>query len=477
MQPTRSTDVPSRIELLVVGGGTAGLIAAKTAASFGAEVMLVERDPAPGGDCLWTGCVPSKTLLSLAGTAAAARRATELGLQVSGTVDGTTIRDRVRAAVQTIAPDDSAAALEKAGVRVLRGSVVFTGPDRAEIDGRAVTFRRAVLATGASPTLVTVPQDQAPLTSETVWDLDDLPRRLLIVGGGSTGCELGQAFARLGSRVTIVERAPRLLPGDDPDAGALLAQILAGEGVELRLGRTMGSVQEGTATFDDGSRVEFDQWLCATGRRPRTEQLGLAEAGVHLDRDGVVAVDPRLQTSNERIWAAGDVTGAPYLTHRAGVHGSVVAANAVLGLRRTVERDGWPRVTFTDPEVGSVGVTGDERALKQAGLRAVTLPHEHVDRAVTDQDSGFTRLLLDRRRRLRGAVIVSGRAGETLGEAALAVSRRVSVSDLVEVTHAYPTLSDGLWNAAIMDYQAQLGAPPWRWLTAGLRRWRLRGSA
>ncbi len=188
-------------------------------------------------------------------------------------------------------------------------------------------------------------------------------------------------------------------------------------------------------------------------------------------------MDDRLQTSNERIWAAGDVTGAPYLTHRAGVHGSAAAANAVLGLRRTVQRDGWPRVTFTDPEVGAVGVTGDEQLTKQAGLRAVTLPHEHVDRAVTDADPGFTRLLLDRRRRLRGAVIVSGRAGETLGEAALAVAQRVSVSDLTGVTHAYPTLSDGLWNAAITDYQAQLAAPPWRWLIAGLRRWRLRGSA
>ena len=366
--------------------------------------------------------------------------------------------------------------MEKVGVGVDRGVVSFTGPDRAEIDGRSVRFTRAVIATGAGPAPAGLPFDQAPLTSETVWDLDDLPERLLIVGGGSTGCELGQAFGRLGSSVTIVEKSPGLLPAEDPDAGDVLARILTGEGIELRLGRSLSAVEDGTATLDDGSTVVFDRWLAALGRRPRTDGLGLAAAGVELDEEGSIRVDPRLQTTNPRIWAAGDVTGGPYLTHRAGIHGSVTAANAVLGLRRTAAPDGWPRVTFTDPEVGSVGVTGDLQTIKDAGLRAVTLPHTHVDRAVTDQDQGFSRLIVDRRRRMRGAVIVSGRAGETIGEAALAVSQRVSVADLVGTTHPYPTLSDGFWNAAILDYQDQLGRPPWRWAIAGLRRWRLRSS-
>ncbi len=305
MQPAPHPGLPNPVELLVVGGGTAGLIAAKTAASFGAEVVLVERDPAPGGDCLWTGCVPSKTLLSLAGTVAAARRSTELGLQVSGSIDGATIRDRVRAAVRTIAPVDSTVSLEKAGIRVLRGSVVFTGPDRADIDGWAVTFRRAVLATGASPALLTVSQDQAPLTSETVWDLNGLPRRLLIVGGGSTGCELAQAFTRLGTTVTIVERAPRLLPGEDPDAGALLGRVLTEDGVELRTGRSLHSVQGGTATLDDGSRVEVDQWLCAVGRRPRTEDWGWPRPGCNGTRTEpsrwTTGCRPRTSGSGRRV--------------------------------------------------------------------------------------------------------------------------------------------------------------------------------
>lgn len=472
--PAADGDEP--IELLVVGGGTAGLIAAKTAASFGARVLLVERDPAPGGDCLWSGCVPSKALLSVARRVAEARRATEFGLEVSGSLQAAAVWQRVRGAVRQIAPVDSAAALRQAGVAVRRGAVTFLAPDRAEIDGESVRFIRAVLATGAGPAPAAPPFDQPPLTSETVWDLDDLPGRLLIVGGGSTGCELGQAFGRLGCAVTIVEKSPGLLPAEDPDAGVLLAQILTSEGIELQLGRSLRSVQGGTATLDDGSTVAFDRWLSALGRRPRTSGLGLGAAGVDLDEAGAVRVDARLHTTNPRIWAAGDVTGGPFLTHRAGIHGSVVAANAVLGLRRTAQVDGWPRVTFTDPEVGSVGVTGSSEVIKNAGLRAVTMPHTQVDRAITDGDQGFTRLLLDRRRRIRGAVIVSGRAGETLGEAALAVQQGTTIPDLVGTTHAYPTLSDGFWNAAIMDHQAQLGRPPWRWITSGLRRWRLRDS-
>lgn len=472
--PAADGDEP--IELLVVGGGTAGLIAAKTAASFGARVLLVERDPAPGGDCLWSGCVPSKALLSVARRVAEARRATEFGLEVSGSLQAAAVWQRVRGAVRQIAPVDSAAALRQAGVAVRRGAVTFLAPDRAEIDGESVRFIRAVLATGAGPAPAAPPFDQPPLTSQTVWDLDDLPGRLLIVGGGSTGCELGQAFGRLGCAVTIVEMSPGLLPAEDPDAGVLLAQVLTSEGIELRLGRSLRSVQGGTATLDDGSTVAFDRWLSALGRRPRTSGLGLGAAGVDLDEAGAVRVDARLHTTNPRIWAAGDVTGGPFLTHRAGIHGSVVAANAVLGLRRTAQADGWPRVTFTDPEVGSAGVTGSSEVIENAGLRAVTMPHTQVDRAITDGDQGFTRLLLDRRRRIRGAVIVSGRAGETLGEAALAVQQGTSVPDLVGTTHAYPTLSDGFWNAAIMDYQAQLGRPPWRWITSGLRRWRLRDS-
>lgn len=472
--PAADGDEP--IELLVVGGGTAGLIAAKTAASFGARVLLVERDPAPGGDCLWSGCVPSKALLSVARQVAEARRATAFGLEVSGSVQAAAVWQRVRGAVRQIAPVDSAAALRQAGVAVRRGAVTFLAPDRAGIDGESVRFIRAVLATGAGPAPADLPFDQPPLTSQTVWDLDDLPGRLLIVGGGSTGCELGQAFGRLGCAVTIVEMSPGLLPAEDPDAGVLLAQVLTSEGIELRLGRSLRSVHGGTATLDDGSTVAFDRWLSALGRRPRTSGLGLGAAGVDLDEAGAVRVDARLHTTNPRIWAAGDVTGGPFLTHRAGIHGSVVAANAVLGLRRTAQVDGWPRVTFTDPEVGSVGVTSSSEVIKNAGLRAVTMPHTQVDRAITDGDQGFTRLLLDRRRRIRGAVIVSGRAGETLGEAALAVQQGTRVPDLVGTTHAYPTLSDGFWNAAIMDYQAQLGRPPWRWITSGLRRWRLRDS-
>ena len=466
-------------DLLVVGGGTAGIVGAKTAARLGARVLLVERDRT-GGDCLWTGCVPSKALLAAADVAATARRGHRLGVRVAEvTVDFSEVMEHVRAAIDHIAPVDSVAALEQAGVSVRTATARLTGPQSAEVDGSPVHFRQALIATGAAPALPAIPglRDVDHLTSETVWGLTELPPELTLLGGGTIGCELGQAFARLGSRVTLVEGADRILPREDPRAAAEVHRALSEDGVRLHTGAGVSRVEPqgggaGVLHLEDGRQVPFSCLLVAVGRTPRTRDLGLAAAGVGVDDRGFVVVDDLLRTTQPHIWAAGDLTGHPQFTHTAGVHASLAASNAVLGLRRKVDLTAVPRVTFTDPEVAAVGL---DTGTPAAGLRALDLPHTHVDRAVAEGAlTGFTRLVVDRGGHLLGATVVGPRAGETLGELTVAITRGLTTRDLAGVTHAYPTYNDGPWNAAISDVQSQLDRPATRRALGALgrvRRW------
>ena len=454
-------------DLLVVGGGTAGIVGAKTAARLGARVLLVERHRT-GGDCLWTGCVPSKALLAAAGVAASARNGHRFGVDVAEvSVDFAQVMGHVRATIQHIAPIDSIEALEKASVTVSTATARFTGPDSAEVDGKPVKFRQALVATGASPAVPPIPglSDVDFLTSDTVWGLSELPAELVVLGGGSIGCELGQAFARLGSRVSVVEGAPRILPREDPLAAAELARALVDDGVDLHTGSGVASVEptgsgSGVLHVESGRQVPFSCLLVAVGRAPRTQGFGLAVAGVEVDDRGFVVVDDLLRTTNPRIWAAGDLTGHPQFTHTAGVHASMAASNAILGVRRKVDLTAVPRVTFTDPEVAAVGIETDRAP---SGLRTIDWAHSHVDRAVAEGASGgFARLVIDKKGRVLGATVVGPRAGETLGELTLAITRGLTTRDLAGVTHAYPTYNDGPWNAAIADVQDQLERPTTR---------------
>ena len=454
-------------DLLVVGGGTAGLVAARTAAGFGASVLLVERSRT-GGDCLWTGCVPSKALLAAAGAAAGARAAGRLGVHVSGVeVDFTAVMTHVHAARTRIEPDDSPASLEAAGVRVVHAEAQLVGPRTVLVGGQRVEPRQVVVAVGSAPLVPDLPGlREVVLTSDTIWDLTELPHRLVVLGGGSIGCELAQAFARLGSTVTVVEEAGRVLSREDPEASAAVTDALRADGVTVRTGVVARAVEGGSVVLDSGERIAADRVLVAVGRRPRTTGLGLDAAGVQLDEHGYVRVDDHLRTTNPRVWAAGDVTGHAQLTHVAGVHGSLVATNAVLGLRRSTDAV-VPRVTFTQPEVASVGV---------ATSAGPTVAHTHVDRAIAESETaGFSRLELDPRGRIVGATVVGPRAGETLAELTLAVRQGLRTRDLAATTHAYPTHGDGVWNAAIADVRARLGTPGATRVTRALagvrRRW------
>ncbi len=463
-------------DLLVIGGGTAGIVAATTAAGLGASVLLVE-DTRPGGDCLWTGCVPSKALLAAAHAAADARAAARFGVHVDSVrVDFGEVMTHVRSVIGYVEPDDSPATLRAAGVNVAH-AYAGTGTDTAAVNaaegglGAAapteVRFRHALIATGSQPLVPLIPglDDADPLTSDSIWTLTELPRRLLVLGGGSIGCELGQAFARLGSQVTILECEPNLLPREDPYAAGLLLAALAEDGISIHNGARLAAVESHggalLARTEAGATVPFDRVLVAVGRTPRTTGLGLAEAHVRTCERGYVEVDARLRTTNARIYAAGDVTGHPQFTHVAGVHGSVAATNAVLGLRRRAETATIPRVTFTQPEVAAVGVSPDDG--DRHGLTVHTVHHDELDRArAEDTCRGVTRLVLDRRGRLVGASIVGPRAGESLAELVLAAKRGLRARELAAAMHAYPTYGDGPWKAAIADVQQRLERGPMR---------------
>lgn len=432
------------LDLVVVGGGSAGLVGAQTAARLGARVALVEAERT-GGECLYTGCVPSKALI------AAARD--RLGFDAA--------MARAKAAVAAIAPHDSPEALEAEGVRVVHGHAVLDPGGGVRVDGRPLPTRSVLLATGASPAVPPLAglEPGGALTNETVWSLPGLPERLAVVGGGPVGCELAQAFARLGAEVTVVASAPRLLPGEDPEASALVRAALEADGVRVITGDgALAVARRGKGWMlltGHGERVPYTHLLAATGKVPRTHGIGLAEAGIRLDEAGRVVTDASLRTTNPLVWAAGDVTARSRHTHTAGVHAAIAAANALLGTRRRISPVAEPRVTFTMPEVAAVG-----RPTAPGTARTVTVPHTRVDRAVADADpGGFTRIVLDRAGRITGGTIVGPRAGETLGELSLAVHARLKAQDLAAAVHAYPTHSDGLWSAAIRARLAALDAP------------------
>lgn len=461
---------PAVWDFLVVGGGSAGIVAAKTAASLGASVQLIERDR-PGGDCLWTGCVPSKSLIAAACRARTCD-APELGVTGTANADFTAVMEHIRQAIHTIEPIDTPAALEAAGITVLQGNARFTGPATLTTDKNSIRFRQAFIATGARPHIPDIAGLEAFVTSDSVWNLQELPKDLLVLGGGSIGCELGQAFARLGSRVTLIEASDRILPSENADAAAIVQRSLQRDGVKILSRCTIASIEGNTARLSGeahGARVHFDTLLISIGRTARTADLDLARAGVEVDSRGRVTVDSSMRTTNRRIWAAGDVTPMPQFTHSAGAFASIAASNAILGLRRKARAAAVPRVTYTDPEVASVGVTEP-----RSGLHTQTITHDHVDRAVTDaRTDGFSRLVLDKKNRIVGATIVSPRAGETIGELTLAVRLGLRTRDIAATVHPYPTFSDGVWNAAIKHTREQLdsaGVQRVLRLLRGLRR-------
>ena len=440
-------------DLIVIGGGAAGLAAAQAGAAAKARTLLVAEEEI-GGECTFTGCVPSKTLIEAAARRAAFNDATAA----------------VRKAVAAIAATETAEMLTCHGIEVLRGRATFTSPREVTVDGRVLRARGFVVATGSRPAVPPVPglAGVPYLTSENVFDLPELPASLAILGGGPVGCELAQALARLGSQVTLVEGAPRLLPAADPAAAEVISQVFAAEGITVRTGsavETISIIPNGSGCLlrlhDSTEVAAAEKPLVATGRTPNTTDLGLADVGIRLDGRGAVAVDRTLATTVRGVYAAGDVTGLMPFTHAAYAMGRIAARNA-LRKRRPPERfstAGIPWAVFTDPEVAQAGLTEEQVAAQVPGARVAYLPMREVDRAVTaGRTEGFIKIIAGPRRlagrlgggRVLGATIVASRAGDMIGEIALAMRTGMFTGRLAQTTHAHPT-----WSLAIQQAAAQ----------------------
>jgi pyruvate/2-oxoglutarate dehydrogenase complex dihydrolipoamide dehydrogenase (E3) component len=484
-----------RYNLVVIGAGTAGLVTAAGAAGLGAKVALIERNLL-GGDCLNVGCVPSKCIIASSRIVGRMHAAAEFGVRASTPeIDFGAVMERMRRLRARISHHDSAQRFQsELGVDVFLGHARFTGPDRIEVDGKTLRFKRAVVATGARPTHPPIAglAEAGFLTNETVFSLTERPPRLAVLGGGPIGCELAQAFRRLGSTVTIIEMGSQFLPREDQDAAVLLTAAFKRDGVDVRLNTRLKSVEvsglQKLLHLERGSTQEtlaVDEILVAVGRTPNVEGLDLEAAGVQYTTKGV-AVNNYLQTSNPNIYAAGDVCLPYKFTHTADATARIVIQNALfLGRKKLgcaprlfggplpLVAGGcsshaplttcWfepsskhlsaltiPWCTYTDPEIAHVGITVQDAEIRGIALDTFLIPLRDIDRAIADgQEDGFVKIHVKKGTdRILGATIVASHAGEMISEITLAIVGRIGLGRLAGVIHPYPTQAEAIRKAA-----------------------------
>ena len=447
--------------LVVLGGGTAGLITAAGAAGLGAKVALVEREHL-GGDCLNVGCVPSKALLRAARVAADVRDAGQYGVEVPpGTqVNFPAVMERMRRLRSEISPHDSAQRYrDELGVDVFLGEGRFVDSDSVEVDGQHLRFRRAVIATGARAMPLPIPglAEAGYLTNETVFSLTELPKRLAIIGAGPIGCEMAQAFARFGSQVTLLEVMPQILIREDKDAAVLIQAALIRDGVSLVLGcQIIGVERDGQDKVirveKDGQQeeVRVDAVLLGVGRAPNVEGMNLEAVEVDFDTRQGVKVDDRLQTTNPRIYAAGDICSPYKFTHMADALARIVIQNTLFVGRAKASTLTVPWCTYTDPEIAHVGLY--EHEAEKQGIAIQTFHQEmgQVDRAVLESDTdGFVKIHTQAGKdTILGATIVTRHAGEMISELTLAMVGGLGLGTLARTIHAYPTQAEAIKRAA-----------------------------
>ncbi len=434
-------------DLVIIGGGAAGLVVAGVAARLGLAVTLIEQAEHLGGDCLHFGCVPSKALVHVARVAALLRQAPELGLASghgAGQVDMQQVNAYVRAVQAHIQRHDDLERFRSLGCEVVIGRARFLDESTVTVNARVIRARRFVIATGSSPAVPPIPGllEAGYLTNRDLFSLPHVPKRLVVVGGGPMGVEMGQAFARLGSSVTIIEHAQRLLPSEDSELTAMLETSLRDDGIAIHTAATITSVagaeQSRVIRCSDGREITCDAILIAAGRTPNVEDLGLSAAGVAYGPAGI-AVDKRMRTSQRHIYACGDVCGPLQFAHAAEYQAGIILRNAVFRFPVRADYSMIPRVVFCAPELARIGPLQAELAGEAVEVQRISF--RDVDRAVTDHTpQGMMKLLL-RRGRVVGASIIGAQAGELIHQVALAIRFRGKASDLAQVIHAYPTLS------------------------------------
>ena len=443
--------------VVVIGAGTAGLVTAAGTAGLGGRVALVERHRM-GGDCLNTGCVPSKALIASARAAQHVREGRRFGLEgQEPRFRFEDVMERMRERRARLAPHDSQERFESLGVDVFRGAARFVSPHEVEVDGRRLRARNFVIASGSRAALPPVEglAEAAPFTNETVFDdLHVRPRRMVVLGGGPIGCELGQAFGRLGVAVTILEALPRLLDKEDAAAAAIVKGRLEAEGVKVVTGARARRVwREGALTrieVEGAPALEAEALLVAAGRRPNVESLGLEAAGVAFDAKGV-KVDARLQTSQPHIYAAGDVTGGHQFTHLADHHARTVVRNILVPwVKAKIDTSVLPWCTYTSPEIARVGSSEAEARAQAVPYEIWVQPLGEVDRAVLEsEEEGFAKVLTAAGSdRILGVTIVAERAGDLIHEFALAMKAGAGLKTISTTIHAYPTFAEVARKAA-----------------------------
>lgn len=444
------------LDLLILGAGSAGFAAAIKATELGAQVAIVERG-ALGGTCVNVGCVPSKTLIRAAVGHHHAGHSAFAGIRTKNEPPDfrAIIQQKAKlvAELQQAKYWDVLAAYPS--IMLMKGEARFRADGTVEVDGRVVRAKKVLLSMGASPWAPPIPglSDTRFLTSTTLMELEELPKHLIAIGGGAVGLELAQTFARLGSRVTVLEALPRIVPAEDSEVGDALAGYLREEGLDVRAGVRILEVSGAPGAHrvvieDVGGRhvIEGDQLLIATGRRPNTRGMGLDEAGIAVGKKGEVLVDEHLKTRLPHVYAAGDVIGDPAFVYVAAYAGSLATENALNGDSRTYDLSVVPRVTFTDPAVASVGLTETEARARGIGVAVSKLPMAHVPRAIAARDTrGFIKLVADEKMGLLvGAHILAPEAGEMIEQAVMAMRFGIRTDEIASLMHPYLTNAEGL---------------------------------
>src|SRR5712691_5601015 len=467
--------------LVVIGAGTAGLVTAAGAAGLGAKVALIEKSLL-GGDCLNVGCVPSKALIRSGRAAFDAKEAGPFGVHAGKPleIDFPSVMERMRKLRADLSPHDSAQRFAKLGVDVFLGEARFAGPDTVEVAGKTLRFKRAVIATGARATDPPVPglAETGYLTNETIFNLTQCPPRLAVIGGGPIGCELAQAFQRLGSQVSLLHKNAHLLDREDMEPSALVQKAFIREGIALRLNATITRVERSAGgkllDYEAQGKEEtiiVDEILAGAGRAPNIEGLNLEAAGVQYDRSRSrgILVNDCLQTSNPHIYGAGDVCMTWKFTHAADFSARIVIQNALFLGRKRASALTMPWCTYTDPEIAHVGLY--ERDARERGMEVDTYVREfkEVDRAVLDgEEDGFVKFHVRKGRdEILGATIVARHAGEMISEISVAIASRIGLGRLASVIHPYPTQAEAIRQCGDAYNRTRLTPTVKKWM----RRW------
>ena len=438
----------------ILGGGSAGLTVAAGAAQFGAKTLLIEKEKVLGGDCLHYGCVPSKTLIRSAQVYHMMKNAERYGLPPVNlrTVDYRDVAKRIQSVIDTIQKHDSEERFCGLGAKVEFGDPVFTDEHSVQINGKSFSSKNWVMATGSSPDIPPIEgiDKTSYITNREIFSLESLPSSMIVIGAGPIAIEMAQAFARLGTKVTVIQRSGQILSKEDKDMADMVMNVMASEGVTFHLNaavlsmKDLGSEREVVIKDQTGADVilRSDRILVALGRRPNLQGLGLEGISVPFDKKGL-KLDNRLRTNHTHIYGAGDITGEYQFTHAAGYEGGIVLSNAILHLPRKTDYTNLPWCTFTDPELASIGM--NEKRAKDAGIQYSVWTEEFRvnDRSLAEgEEVGKVKLLLDERERPIGVQILGPHGGELISEWVAVMNGGVKLSSLASAVHPYPTLGE-----------------------------------